>query len=234
MILTAKNSMTDQEKLWWVTCITANRFRFGFGRQANRTLKNLKLPDSNDTPKWVNTINHDCYNGIEKPDIKKSHIDLLNISEWNYFQLQNLFDIKKGQRLTKTNMIPGIIPYIGASNTANGITTRIGQKPIHKGGTISVTYDGSIAEAFYQPEPFWASDAVNVLYPKSFNLTPAIALFVCTIIRIEKYRFNYGRKWHLERMRESIIKLPVTKSGEPDFIYMEKYIKSLPYSSQIN
>jgi hypothetical protein len=31
MILKARKPMTDQEKLWWATCITANRFRFGFG-----------------------------------------------------------------------------------------------------------------------------------------------------------------------------------------------------------
>ena len=37
MILTAKSAMSDLEKLWWVRCITANRFRFGFGRQANKT-----------------------------------------------------------------------------------------------------------------------------------------------------------------------------------------------------
>jgi hypothetical protein len=90
-----------------------------------------------------------------------------------------------------------------------------------------------VAEAFYQPVPYWATDDVNVLYPKGFKLTAATALFICTIIRMEKYRFNYGRKWHLERMRESVIKLPVTKTGDPDWEFMENYIKSLPYSSQI-
>src|SRR4051812_36341988 len=41
MILTPKAPMSDQEKLWWVSCITANRFRFGFGRQANKSLAAL-------------------------------------------------------------------------------------------------------------------------------------------------------------------------------------------------
>jgi hypothetical protein len=43
MILTPKTKMAEQEILWWVICISANRFRFGFGRQANRTLKDLEL-----------------------------------------------------------------------------------------------------------------------------------------------------------------------------------------------
>lgn len=116
--------------------------------------------------------------------------------------------------------------------TSNGVTDRIGQPPIHEGGTIGVRYNGSVAEAFYQPVSYWATDDVNVLYPK-FTMTPETALFLCTVIRREKYRFNYGRKWHLERMHESVIKLPVTARGKPDWAYMKRYVKSLPYSSQI-
>ena len=95
-----------------------------------------------------------------------------------------------------------------------------------------MAYNGSVAETFYQPVPFWATDDVNVLYPK-FKMSPEIALFICAIIRQEKYRFNYGRKWHLDRMNAHEIKLPVKKVGGIDFLFMEKYIKSLPYSSQV-
>ena len=144
-----------------------------------------------------------------------------------------MFEIKKGKRLTKANQTDGQTPFIGAIDSNNGVSGYIGQRPNHKGGTISLSYNGSVAEAFYQPVPYWACDDVNALYPKEFKLNPSTALFLCTIIRMEKYRFNYGRKWHLERMRESIIKLPVIKDGTPDWDYMERYIKSLPYSSQI-
>lgn len=232
MILTPKKFMTEQEKLWWAMCITANRFRFGFGRQANRTLKDLNLPPLKNMPTWVKTANIDCFNGADLPASNKK-IELSDTDEWKPFALQDLFDIRKGQRLTKANMLPGKIAYIGASDTSNGVTARIGQPPIHQGGTISVSYNGSVAEAFYQPEDYWATDDVNVLYPKDFKLTTATALFVCTIIRMEKYRFNYGRKWHLERMNESVIKLPGTKNGQPDWEFMEDYIKALPYSSRI-
>ena len=54
-----------------------------------------------------------------------------------------------------------------------------------------------------------------------------------TLIRKEKYRFNYGRKWETERMKESLIKLPIDKNGNPDFEFMENYIKSLPYSANL-
>jgi hypothetical protein len=43
----------------------------------------------------------------------------------------------------------------------------------------------------------------------------------------------YGRKWRPIRMPSSIIRLPVTQQGNPDWDFMEGYMKKLPYSSQL-
>ncbi|MDT8447617.1 MAG: N-6 DNA methylase [bacterium] len=156
----------------------------------------------------------------------------INLEAWRWFELQEIFDLKKGKRLTKEAMQLGETPFIGAIDSNNGYREWIADLPNHQSCTLTVNYNGSVAEAFYQPEPFWASDDVNVLYPK-FAMTPAIGLFICAIIRMEKYRFNYGRKWHLERMKESRIKLPVDPDGNPDWDYMQNYVESQPFSSQI-
>lgn len=224
--------MTQEQMLYYCMCIRANKYRYNYGRQANRTLKNIMVPTPDEIPDYVSQIDIGRYDGCDAPASSKPPTEI-NVSKWGVFTIASLFDLRKGQRLTKANMLPGDTLFIGASDTNNGETARIGQDAIHSGGTISVSYNGSVAEAFYQTEDYWATDDVNVLYPKGFKLTPALALFICTIIRMEKYRFNYGRKWHLERMRESIIKLPVTEAGEPDLLVMENYIKSLPYSSQL-
>ncbi len=129
-------------------------------------------------------------------------------------------------------MTSGTTPFIGAVEVNNGLVWLVGQPPSHPANTITVSYNGSVAEAFYQPTPYRCTDDVNVLYPK-FDLTPAVGLFVATVIRLEKYRFNYGRKWHLERMAQAEIRLPVKDDGTPDWDFMERYIKTLPYSSQI-
>ena len=130
-------------------------------------------------------------------------------------------------------MTDGDVPFIGAIDSNNGLTALVGQEANHDANTITVNYNGNgVADAFYQPVPFRCSDDVNVLYPK-FTLTAETALFICTIIRREKYRFNYGRKWHLERMTETEIRLPATGAGEPDWAFMERFIGTLPYSSQL-
>lgn len=232
-VLRPKIPMTFQQKLYMCLAIRHNRFRYSaFGREANRTLRTLLVPELADFPSWVGEVEQLSAECMATAAVERQ-TQPLKPDTWGSFELRNLFDIKKGQRLTKADMLPGSVPYVGASDTGNGVTARIGQAPIHEGGTISVSYNGSVAEAFYQPEPYWATDDVNVLYPKGFKLTPETALFICTVIRLEKYRFNYGRKWHLERMREAVIKLPVTADGTPDWAFMEQYIKTLPYSSQL-
>lgn len=152
---------------------------------------------------------------------------MIDTSNWKPFKMSQLFEIKKGKRLTKADQTPGETVFIGATSNNNGITEYIGQDPIHEGNTISVTYNGSVGEAFYQPVPYWASDDVNVLYPKGFDLNEKIGLFLCTVIRNEKQMWSYGRKWNKDLMNETTIRLPVTEEGNPNYSYMESYIDSL-------
>lgn len=231
MILKPKMAMTDQEKLWWAACISANRFRFGFGRQANRSLSTLTLPLASEIPHWVKATDLDRFKDAIAP-ASETPLPLLAANTWSDFRYDELFDIKKGQRMTKAAMQPGETPFIGAIDANNGYRQFVDATPNHVGNTITVNYNGSVAEAFYQPEPFWASDDVNVLYPK-FELNPFRAMFICALIRRERFRFNYGRKWHLDRMNESIIRLPTTAAKDPDWEFMEKFIKSLAYSKSI-
>lgn len=152
----------------------------------------------------------------------------LNTSEWKEYRLGDLFEIKKGKRLTSEDQTEGTTPYIGAIDSNNGVSNYIGQAPIHEGNTISLSYNGSVGQAFYQPIPFWATDDVNVLYfrDKTISFNRNMALFICTILKQEQYRYCYGRKWVLDSMNETMVKLP-TKDGKPDWSYMEKYISSL-------
>lgn len=224
--------MSRQLQLYYCTCLRENRYRYNYGRQANRTLGSIVLPDPADVPSWVSTAELDLYRGISRPS-SGVPVRLPPTCSWGAFTLGVLFDIKKGKRLTKAKMRVGRTPFLGAIDNNNGLVSFIDRPPIHEGNTITVNYNGNgVAVAFYQPTPYWCSDDVNVLYPR-FALTPAAGLFVATTIRLERYRFNYGRKWHLERMRSASIRLPRTGRGEPDWNLVERFVKTLPYSSQL-
>lgn len=92
--------------------------------------------------------------------------DPLDTSKWGIFRIGELFDIVKGSRLTKADMHEGSIRYVGASSFNNGITTYISNdEHLHPANTLTVCYNGSdIGRTFYQTDPYWATDDVNVLY----------------------------------------------------------------------
>lgn len=231
-VLKPKLDLTDEEKLYYCLCIKQNRFRYSaFGREANRSLKNILLPSVEDIPTWVNEVNISKFENADNK-LMQCYLTELDVNNWKTFRLDELFELKKGKRLTKLNIKPGLTPFIAAIDKNNGCRQLISHQPIHSGNTITVNYNGSVAEAFYQEKPFYASDDVNVLYPK-FKMTVYSALFLISIIKKEKFRFNYGRKWHLERMESTLIKLPTENNGQPDFKFMEDYIKSVRYSAVI-
>lgn len=231
-VLEPKEKLTKEEKLYYCLCIRQNRFRYSaFGREANRTLRDLLVPTLESIPRWVNQTSLEKFDSARN-SVLANKSPKLNVNNWKDFQLSDLFEVKKGKRLTKANIKPGSTPFIGAIDQNNGYRQFIAREPIHEGNTITVNYNGSVAEAFYQPVPFWASDDVNVLYPK-FKMTAYSGLFIVAIIKLEKYRFNYGRKWHMDRMKTTTIRLPVNFMNNPDTVFMENYIKTLNYSVNV-
>lgn len=153
----------------------------------------------------------------------------LNLSEWKTFKYTDIFKIKKGKRLTKKDQSDGDIPYVSSSALNNGIDNKIGNGSTDE-NCISFACYGSIGEVFYQDEKVWVSDNANVFYLKNRKLNSYIAMFIVTLLRLEQFRFSYGMTGKKERLESFTIKLPINKKNEPDWEFMENYIKSLPYS----
>lgn len=225
-VLTPISPMTLEEKLYWAMCIRANRFRYeGFGREANRTLSSLDLPDT--LPEWVENATVPPADEWSKP--QAAYLPLTPASTWVDFRIDALFDVHKGRRLIKSKRSPGTTRFIGASEKNNGVTDYVAGVPQFKAGTITVSYNGSVGWAFYQDRPFLASDDVNVLIPLQ-PATKLALLFVAAVIRHGRTRFSYGYKWNLERMVASTIRLPVGTDGKPDWKYMDSYMQGLAFS----
>ena len=227
MVLEPKNEIRLEEKLFYCHCIKMNAYRYRYGRQANKTLKNIELPE---LPDWLKTysLNYDI---ITTKIIRKELP--LNTSKWRKFKMDEVFVFHKGKRIIKEEMAQGDTNFVASIDNNNGIREKIDRVPVHRGNCITVNYNGSVGEAFYQTLPFCASDDVNVLYPKNWTLNKYIGLFLITIIRFNKYRFGYGRKWTLDKMKETLIALPSTDEGLPDWQFMEKYTRTLLYSDKI-
>lgn len=73
---------------------------------------------------------------------------------------------------------------------------------------------------------FWATDDVNVLYPRE-EIPKEALLFVAPAIQQAGNKYVYTNKWRLNDMKRSIIRLPAASSGKPDWEYMETAMGSL-------
>ena len=60
-VLRPKLSMTKIEMLWWKTAIEANKYRYSYGRQANRTLSSLPVPSA--PPEYLNDVLYEVQAG---------------------------------------------------------------------------------------------------------------------------------------------------------------------------
>lgn len=228
-VLTPKTEMSLNEKIFYCKSIELNRFRYtSHGREANVTLDTLPVPC--EVPKEFLKISVD----LSKPAVTTTLKEPLELNQegWQWFRYDQLFTIERGRGARVGDVKEeGRVPFITSTDQNNGLKGFVDAEAAHEGNVITVNRNGSVGEAFYQPEPFCSTEDVHVFVPK-FDLTKHVAMFLVTLIKKEKYRYNYGRKWGLGRMNESLIKLPA-KDGQPDFEFMENYIKSLPYSGSV-
>lgn len=106
-VLTARQEMKAAEKIFVCLCIRHNRFRYSaFGREANRSLRDLHILDREDFPTWVHSTSVASYEGIEKP-LRGDTVPPISCSSWSCFCLADIFEVRKGKRLTKANMTSG-------------------------------------------------------------------------------------------------------------------------------
>lgn len=155
-------------------------------------------------------------------------MESLNEKIWRSFFIEEIFDILPGKRLTKSEMIEGNTPFIGASDSNNGITAFVGNNNDSADENfLSVSYNGSVCQCFYHPYRCLCSDDVKRFHLKNREGNKYIYLFLANSIKQQKDKYNYGYKFNEARMRRQKIMLPVNDAGEPDYDFMEKYIRQV-------
>ncbi|SIS36311.1 Type I restriction modification DNA specificity domain-containing protein [Chryseobacterium joostei] len=147
-------------------------------------------------------------------------LDLKNI-QWGEFKISSIFQVEKGIYLNAKNIKKGNIPYISAKSTNNGLNSFIGNPYLFKGNKITI--EKINLSAYYQPSDFYCSHDVTVISHDKLNRYNAI--FVCNMINRQGFKYSYGRQAQMNICKNEIIYLPVNFQGEPDYAFMEKYMK---------
>ena len=201
----------------------------------------IKLPvDINDIPDWdymekyiieLQSITRKKFDLLSSIETKPLSID---VSKWKKYHLYDLFEIDMGTKLDKVKMkdTNPTIDFVGRANTNNGVTTKIdlieGLEP-YKEGYMTLALGGEyLGSCFIQNNPFYTSQNVIVLIPKE-DLSEDVKLFIATCI-FKESRLHY--KAFVDELNRHVKKdfsfpLPVNEFGEPDYCFMDNYIKQL-------
>lgn len=143
--------------------------------------------------------------------------------EWKAFRIEDIFECTKGIYLPTDEVIDGDIPFITAKVGNNGLNRCIGNGILFHGNKITI--EKIRLTAYYQPVDFYCSHDVSVIWNEYLN--EYNAHFITTMIMRNSNKYSYGRQAQLNVVKRECIMLPVTDSGEPDYEFMEYYIKDL-------
>lgn len=175
----------------------------------------------------------------------------LDINNWKEFTFGRLIcSISKAKALNKddlqiaTNEKSGI-RYITRTGENNGCEflaelSSVDSSFIQEGNAITI--GDTTATCFYQSEEFITGDHMVVI--RADWLDEILALYVVTILNKEQYKYSYGRAFLMDRIKNTLIKLPIILNDDgtiyndtskkysddgyvPDWQWMENYIKSL-------
>lgn len=242
-----KHQLTINQGLYLKTAIEKQKSQFAYGfKLSNSRLANLNvhvpLIKHNNSIAWEKMDKKTNMVFKEIPSIKKETRNTLNESlsldkrNWEKFKVSKIFgDPVSGKDYPQYLRVDGSLPLIGSSSKNNGIVDFITPNKFTPDkiieSVISVNRNGSVGYSFYHPyKAYFSGDTRYLKLPKKNKY---IALFLTTVISQQRIQFGYGFKLGTERLSNMFINLPVDNDNHPDWQFMEKYIKSLPYSDLI-
>lgn len=207
-------------------------YKFSQKRISNQIIL-LPIKETSETPHWdymeQYVVNMTNKIKIPKLDPIKTSTKNLNSVEWQEFRISDVMDVLSGVRLTSSDMTSGDIPFIGATDSNNGITNWTSDiNTSTDSNVLGVNYNGSVGETFYHPYTATFSDDVKRLKIKERNVqSKEVYLFIKTMILQQKEKYAYGYKFNGNRMKAQKIMLPITKDKDINWQFMEDYIKSI-------
>lgn len=151
----------------------------------------------------------------------------INIDNWKEFKISEIFlDLRRGALPIFRNLNKGEMPVIAASMFNQGITGYYDVPSLEKNRiTVSLNGVGSGYFAYHDYE-FAANSDCGILIEK-YQLNKYSAMFLCAILNKIGTNYGYEEKVTKPKLFEEVILLPATPTGEPDFQYMEEYIKNV-------
>lgn len=148
----------------------------------------------------------------------------LDSRNWEAFFIEDVAEIISGRDIYEKERLDGLVPYITATANNNGIGYFVANNnETLESGCLSVNRNGSVGYCFYHPYKALFGNDTRKLRPKKNNRY--IALFISMCITKQREKYGYGYKMGTGRLKRQRILLPVDTNNNPDWAFMEAYMK---------
>ncbi len=245
-ILLLKDRQSFQAYMFLHTLLSANRFKYTYGRKVTESLYGntiVKLPVTTDgVPdwQWIESYIDSLHSKpLATENVAGKVASPFYAEDWHEYRIDDLFDsiykvISYDDDVLeqRTSHDADAIPYVTRTDIDNCVKALVsseGLSNVESGNAIVI--GDTTSTISYQPRPFVAGE--HIIAARADWLNEYTGLFITCVLRQERYRYSYGRAYNLDLIRNTKIRLPATTGGAPDWQRMENYIKSLPYGDAI-
>ena len=209
----------------------------------------IEEPDWNYMESYMKSIMDGCQKRLQSLLKSSSRGKSVDVSGWKEFRVGDLFeklDLRCHKKFDKATDISTEqtdkfdLPLVNAKHGNNGIMYYGRSEDWDSAEmTIDIVSNGaaSTGDVYAQPQ------RTGVLFD-AYLVKPAwdctsehiLQYMACVIERCVKSHFGYDNKCTWVKVSQERIWLPVTPSGEPDFQYMESYMKQIMFNmdSELN
>lgn len=148
----------------------------------------------------------------------------LDSRNWEAFFIEDVAEIISGRDIYEKERLNGLVPYITATTNNNGIGYFVANtNETLESGCLSVNRNGSVGYCFYHPYKALFGNDTRKLRPKMNKRY--ISLFISICITKQREKYGYGYKMGTGRLKRQRILLPVDVNNNPDWQFMEDYMK---------
>ncbi len=159
----------------------------------------------------------------------------INIQDWKEFKIEEIFSINptKNHKIINKDLMheDGINPVVVNSSYNNGIGGYTNYEITELGNVITFSDTTNADSIFYQENNFVGYSHMQVLKPIKYNekWSKECLIFFTTVFKkkAKLMNFDYVNKFTRDDALKIIVKLPVDINGEPDWEYMERYVKQI-------
>lgn len=157
-------------------------------------------------------------------------IPALSEKEWKIFRVGDFFEVSRPIARNKDAYESGDIPFVASGSMNNGImkycTPHDGEY-LDAANCVTVSpVDGS---SFYQPIEFLGRGGAgsSILILRDSRLNKFNGQFIARLIQQTCSKYTYGHMGNKGSIKRERVMFPATDSGEPDYAYMEQYVKNM-------